>query len=367
MFTGTLTAGSDFFPEAARRSGGHVAGTQWNNPLELKDWDAQINDHAERTFFHGADWANVLAETYGYQPFYLVEREAGLRSILPLMEVRSALTGKRAGSLPFTDHCEPLCPDKTSFLELFRNAIEMGKLRGWKYLEIRGGHKFLNGMQPSHTFYGHTLNVPRDENRFVGELKSPVRRAIRKGEKAGVRVEISGDFNALRDFYRLHCITRRRHGSPPQPFSFFKNIYKHVLRKGAGIVILARWKKNPIAGAVFFNEGGSAFYKFGASDEAFQHLRGNNLVFREAIRWFSRRGAKKIDLGRTSLANEGLRRFKLGWEAEERTIHYFRYCLKNGKFISATDESYGWHNFLLRKTPIFASRIIGQILYRHWA
>lgn len=368
LLTENLIAGPDFFPEAKDRSFRHVNGVQWSSPLEKGDWDAQIDGQNERTFFHRAAWANVLTETYGFQPFYFVGHESGvLRSVLPFMEVQSALTGKRAVALPFTDHCEPLCPDKTSFQGLFRNAVELGKLRGWKYLEIRGGQKFLGGVQPSHSFYGHSLDVPRDENLFFGELKSPVRRAIRKAEKSGVRVEISREFGAVRNFYRLHCKTRKKHGAPPQPWSFFKNIHTHVLDKGAGVVILARWKKTPVAGAVFFKDGGSVLYKFGASDDALQHLRGNNLVFWEAIRWFSRRGAKKIDLGRTSLANEGLRRFKLGWKAEEKTIHYFRFCLKRGKFVPATDESYGWHNHVFRNAPVFVSRMIGRFLYRHWA
>lgn len=283
------------------------------------------------------------------------------------MEVRSTLTGKRAVALPFTDACEPLCADKTEFAELFRNAIELARARNWKYLEFRGAETFFNDTSPSISFYGHSINIPADENAFFQGLDSAVRRAIRKAEKSGVRVEISQDLAAVKQYYLLHCKTRKRHGLPPQPFLFFKNIYKHVLSNNCGIVALARWNKVPVAGAIFFHSGDKAIYKFGASDDAYQQVRGNNLVFREVIGWLSKNGIRTLDLGRTSMANEGLRRFKLGWSSEETKIGYFRFSLRTMKFISMHDEGAGWHNRIFKALPLWASRMAGEILYRHWA
>ncbi|HZF00394.1 MAG TPA: GNAT family N-acetyltransferase [Methylomirabilota bacterium] len=368
MLTENLITAPGIFPVAEAPS--RATGVQWINPLEHSDWDGRVADqnHPARSFFHSAAWANVLTETYGYKPVYFVTNEFGaLHSLLPLMEVDSGLTGKRAVALPFTDNCDPLCADTIGFKELFRNAVEFGKLSGWKYLEFRGGRKFLNGTPPSLSFYGHSLDLPPDENAFFGSLKSSVRRAIRKSEKEGVRTEISGELDAVKTFYSLQCKARKKHGLPPQPFSFFRNIHRHVLAKNLGIVVLARRKKTPVAGAIFFHSGGQAIYKFGASDETFQHLRGNNLVMWEAIRRFARCGVKKLDLGRTSIGNEGLRRFKLGWSAEEKFVNYFRFSLEQEKFVASDDEASGWHNRVFRALPAFASRMIGEILYRHWA
>ena len=43
----------------------------------------------------------------------------------------------------------------------------------------------------------------------------------------------------------------------------------------------------------------------------FQNLRPNNLVMWEGIKSLMQRGADTLHLGRTSMENEGLRRFKL--------------------------------------------------------
>ena len=370
MFSENLITAPEFFSSGKGRSPTRTLGVQWTNPLEASDWDARLasKNHPALSFFHTSAWANVLTETYGYRPFYFTTSEPGfLHSVLPFMEVPSRLTGNRAVALPFTDNCDPLCMDRVEFKDLFYNAIELGKLRGWKYLEFRGGHKLLNGMPPSVSYYGHSLDLPIDENTLFGQLKSSTRRAIRKAEKSGLCVEASTEADAVNHFYFLHCMTRKRHGLPPQPRSFFKNIQKHILAKDLGMILLARRKKQPVAGAIFFHMGGSAIYKFGASDDAFQHLRGNNLVMWEAIRCFLRRGVKKLDFGRTSTHNAGLRRFKLAWNAKEKDIGYFRYSLAQEKFTSAHDESSGWHNRVFNVLPSFVSRRIGNLLCRHWA
>ena len=47
--------------------------------------------------------------------------------MIPLMEVSSFLTGKRAVSLPFTDYCEPLAPHHEVLKVMFDAIILEGK------------------------------------------------------------------------------------------------------------------------------------------------------------------------------------------------------------------------------------------------
>ena len=122
-----------------------------------------------------------------------------------------------------------------------------------------------------------------------------------------------------------------------------------------------------IAAAVHFYQGVQAIYKYGASDKSFQHLRGNNLVMWEAIKWHVRQGSTSLDMGRTSLVNDGVRRFKLGWGVEESIIEYLKYDLRRECFMSESDGSFGWHNRFFQLMPVSLSRMIGAVLYRHWA
>ncbi|MEI2725731.1 MAG: GNAT family N-acetyltransferase [Verrucomicrobiota bacterium] len=164
---------------------------------------------------------------------------------------------------------------------------------------------------------------------FAG-LDAGVRRAIRKAQAAKVEIEIVTDLAAVQTYYALHCQTRRRHGVPPQPFRFFASIHRHLVAAGLGRVIQARWQGRIVASAVFFQFGRHAVYKFGASDRAFQHLRPTNLLMWEAIKWHAAHGFTALHFGRTSLANEGLRRFKLGFGAREERLACFRYDFRSG-------------------------------------
>lgn len=338
------------------------------NPVQHADWDKILAVHPQHSFFHGAAWARVLEAAYQFTPSYFtVIREGSVRSLLPIMEVDSPLTGRRGVALPFTDDCEPLYSNDDSTVELVQGAMEFGRGRGWKYMEFKGGRKLFKEAPASLAFYGHRLNLVDDEDVMFSRLSGSVRRAIRKAKKSGLTTEISGSPDAIRIFHSLQCETRKKHGLPPQSFDFFRHIQEHILSKNLGMVVLARYQGRPVAAAVHFHQGRQAIYKYGASDMAFQHLRGNNLVMWEAIKWHARNGSTVLDLGRASLANQGLRRFKLGWGAEERPIEYFKYNLRENRFLTDTDESSGWHNRLFRTMPLAFSRIIGAVLYRHWA
>ena len=211
------------------------------NPIGDSNWNALIASQPKHSFFHTAEWAKVLADTYGYTPVYFAAGETdGSRSILPLMEVDSWLTGRRGIALPFTDDCEPLCSDAKAFQKLFAGAVEFGKSRNWKYLELRGGRELFGEVPASLSFYGHGLDLTVGEDKLFSQLESSVRRAIRKSEKNGVTVEILQSVEAVRIFYSLQCRTRKKHGLPPQPFNFFLNIHKYILSQNMGMVVLAQ-------------------------------------------------------------------------------------------------------------------------------
>ena len=92
-------------------------------------------------------------------------------------------------------------------------------------------------------FYGHEIDLTGDEATLSGRVDGSVRRAIRKAEKEGVAVEVSGHARSHAvEFYGLLCQTRRKHGMPPQPFHFFRNVHEHVLSKKLGVVVTARFE-----------------------------------------------------------------------------------------------------------------------------
>jgi hypothetical protein len=85
------------------------------------------------------------------------------------------------------------------------------------------------------------------------------------------------------------------------------------------------------------------------------------------VQWYARAGFDRLDSGRTEKANEGLRRFKVGWGAVEHSIEYFKYDLGTQRFITGKGEFSHMRERILKRIPIPIARISGSVLYRHVA
>jgi Acetyltransferase (GNAT) domain len=336
------------------------------DPLHESDWDQLISSHHDAGCFHTSAWARVLHETYKHRPFYLqFSRGRRLALLVPLMEVCSPFTGRRGVCLPFSDACEPLVFDPEATGIVTDQLLGFARERGWKHVEIRGGVSLRLAARPAARFYGHTLDLRRDAKELITRFASSVRRAIRKAERCGVRAFVVRNRQAVSEFYQLHTQTRRRHGLPPQPESFFLNIHEHIIKPGLGFIVLARYGYRAVAAAIFFRFGKNALYKYGASDKRFQEFRANNLVMWHGIQVSARAGAEKLHFGRTDCENDGLRRFKLSWNAEEETLDYFRVDPAGRECSAHTCSNSAFHKQIFGKLPLVFNRLAGSMIYPH--
>jgi len=336
------------------------------DPISYAGWDDMLLKTPGASFFHSSHWTRVLNQSYGYKPLYFSEIKGNrLITLIPVMEVRSVLTGRRGVSLPFTDYCDLIINGDGSFQEAMDQVIEHGKKARWKSIEMRCGDALSQDISLSSFYYGHILYLSESEEglfrKFRKGTKSSANRAIREGVKATVCCS----WKAMEEFYRLQCITRKEHGLPPQPFSFFKNIYENIISQHRGIVVLASYNETIIAGAVYFHFNGSAIYKYAASNKAYQKVSANNLIMWEAIKWYSRSEYKSLYFGRTEPENKGLLQFKSGWGAKEYKISYFKYDLKRNSYVKDRSNLRGLHNKVFEKMPIPFLRLTGSLLYKH--
>jgi Acetyltransferase (GNAT) domain len=336
------------------------------DPLRESAWDHLVALHRDAGCFHTSAWARVLHQTYKHRPFYLqffVGRR--MAALVPVMEVRSAFTGRRGVCLPFSDACEPLIFEPNVRGVIRDRLLHFAQDRRWKHLEIRGGKSFQLAPSAATKFYGHVLHLCSEPAQIFGRFASSVRRAIRKAEHSGVSAMARRSREAVGDFYRLHVQTRRRHGLPPQPASFFQNIYNDIIKPGRGFTVVSERRSRPVAAAIFFRFGKNAVYKYGASDERFQAFRANNLVMWEGIQFLARHDVNKLHFGRTDCENEGLRRFKLSWDTEEETIDYFRVDPWGRQLLAPAHPSGAFHKKIFGMLPPVVNRLAGSIIYPH--
>ena len=337
------------------------------DPTQYPSWDSLLLQSQDHSFFHSSAWAKVLIDSYGYRATYTASIENGsLVFLMPLMEVVSLLTGKRGVSLPFTDAC-PVFDDNSGALpRAIREAMDLGKARRWRYIEWRGADLPIADAAPSEAFLSHDISLLGTENDLFASLESSNRRGIRKAMKSGVVAEISRSWDSMASFYRLQCLTRQRHGLPPQSLAFFKNVYNSVILKDLGHVVTATLSGRMIAASVFFHFGGRAIYKYGASDLAYQEHRPNNLTMWEAMNWYRGQGFESLNLGRTEEGNQGLIRYKRLWGGRESRIEYHRYDLRNSRFLQMSGKRGALASRLFAHMPKPALRLAGRLLYKHF-
>jgi hypothetical protein len=336
------------------------------DPVSDSTWDRIAASHPDSGIFHSSAWARVLCNTYHHKASYLhISRESRTVALLPVVEVASSFTGRRGISLPFSDFCHGLVFEEDAQSFVVNELLRLARSEEWKFFELRGGPKPQVSAVPSAVFYVHEINLSQGLDQLFARLTGSVRGAIRKAQRSGVVTEIGRSHELMSLYYQLHLRTRRRQGLPPQPFKFFLNIQKELIENGLGFVVLARAASRPIAGAVFLRNAGKAIYKYAASDERYQQFRGNDLVLWRAIEFSALEGTQTLNLGRTASDNGGLRRFKLGWDATEKNLHYFRFDVSANSWLSSSSLPGTLHKKVFGRLPLKLNQLAGAMIYPH--
>lgn len=335
------------------------------DPATCPDWNSQLKIPGA-DIFHTAEWCLVLKSAYNYRPVYQVATEdSHIKMLLPIFEIRSFLTGNRAVSLPFSDFCFPLSDREELLHEAARSLVELGRKSGWKYIELRG-HSLLPGAKPCQNFFHHQLDLEPPEEKIWKSLKETNRRNIKKATNSGLKIKFDRTVDGLDEFYRLHLLTRKRHGLPAQPRSFFRKIQENIIARNLGIVVLTSWKNQPVAGAIYFYFNNRAIFKYGASNARFHHLRPNNLVMWEAILWLKENDCRTLSLGRTDSHDRGLLSYKQQWSGYESVLNYSRYYFDGQTGKSYQIQEPRWSGRFLKRMPLWMIEILGRIIYRHF-
>ena len=336
------------------------------NPLLDGKWENAISMHRDATIFHSTAWARVLVDTYGHRPFYIqMSLNGSLLALVPMMEVQSVVTRSRGICLPFSDYCAPLTFSSFGHELVAQKLQQIARERRWSYFELRSHSIVPNDVPASESYYGHFLDLRIGPEALISNFSSSVQRAVRKAQRSGLSVSIQTGPDAMAQFYKLHVRTRRRHGAPPQPRSFFINVQRHLISSGFGFIVLVECQRGAIAAAMFLKLGRHAVYKFGASDERVQALRGNNLAMFEGIKYLAEEGAETLHFGRTDKENEGLRRFKLSWGATEEEIRYACFEMASGSWKRSRESRSIFHKRIFRALPASLNRLAGAIIYPH--
>lgn len=329
-------------------------------------WQSFAQSFPQANIFHHPIWINLLAECYGYKPLIIgiCDHDDNLIAGLPIMEINSFLSGRRWVSLPFSDYLIPLSNDETAFMSLINRLVGLYKNFEIPKVEIRWNIPSLPMIQQSSQFYLHQLHLEPDPDIVQKKFHRTQRQNIHTAEKNNIKIIWGKTINEMREFYRLHCVTRHKQGVPVQPWKFFKLILERLFEKDLGFILLAYLNGDCLAAGLFLHWGKTLTYKYASSSEELQNLRPNHLLTWTAIQWGCENGFKIFDFGRTEITNEGLRTYKNRWGVEETELFYSVMSKKTSQPVNGGLDT--MVEKFIQKSPLWVCRLSGEILYRHF-
>ena len=337
------------------------------DPLTDPRWLPFLDATPGATVFHHPHWIAPLMEAYHYAPASLgcFEGEM-LVGVLPLLEIRSRLTGCRAVSLPFSDYGGSVAVSAGVHALLLDAALKQGRERGQAFVEMRCELEHAHAA-PGGAFKRHQLELGNDPDRlFKAFDKSQNQRGVNKFQKSGALVERRVDREGLQTFMHLNYLTRRKHGLPPQPDRFFDGVQRHILDRGMGFVSVARLGDQVLAACVFMRYKDTLYYKYGASDDEGLVHRPNHGIMWDAMQYGIAEQVRVLDFGRSDLDGEGLIKFKRGWGTVETDIAYARVGTQGKRAAGgAGGGALDRLQPLIQRMPVPVLKVIGQVLYEH--
>ncbi|MGC1187167.1 MAG: GNAT family N-acetyltransferase [Candidatus Acidiferrales bacterium] len=341
------------------------------DPTKDPRWAELVEWHPKASVFHTVGWLQALRSTYGYEPVaYTTSAPTGdLKNGLVFCRIDSWLTGRRLVSLPFSDHCEPLCDsaeDVNFLISYLHNSLEH---RGWKYLEVRpvdgnfGPTSGDNGFLAIGTYFLHTVDLrPALSEVFRGFDKNNVQRRIHRAQRASLVEKCGRSEDLLADFYALFTMTRGRHRLPPTPYTWFQNL---IHFQNQALQIRVAYKDDtPVAAILTLRFRDVVYFKYGCSDARFNSLGATPWLLWNAIEAAKLSGANSFDMGRTEQRDVGLLAFKNHWVPKPKCLIYLKF-----PYTSSIDSVGGWRLDIAKRVfsymPDKLLTITGRLIYRH--
>jgi Acetyltransferase (GNAT) domain len=276
--------------------------------VELNDCDwADMDSYPDRVIFQTREWLDFVARTQRAEPLVasvlddgrpvgyftgLIVKRLGIRIL------GSPLPGWTTESMGFNLIEDVSRADAAVALVHFA----FGPLRcahlELKDRRLRAFDVEARGFESDSTLT-YEMDLSQDESAIFGRMSSACRRAIRKAEKVGVRVERTTDPEFAEEYYaQLKRVFARQSLVPTYGIERVRDLIDCLEPTGRLLLVRALSPDGrPIATGMFPAFNGTAYFWGGASLREDQILRPNEAIMWYAIRYWHTRGMSKLDLG----------------------------------------------------------------------
>ncbi|MGH8218571.1 MAG: FemAB family XrtA/PEP-CTERM system-associated protein [Steroidobacteraceae bacterium] len=331
-------------------------------PVDRARWNEFVHRHPQATFFHLAEWEDILSHAFGHRGRYLYAESAGrIVGVLPLAEVKSLLFGHSLISTPFCVYGGIVADNESAHRALERQACELGRQLGVDYLEMRNRRQRHPGWPSKDLYVTFRRPIDPDADKNMNAIPRKQRAMVRKGIQRQLRSELDADTQRLYDIYSESL---RNLGTP-----VFSRRYLALLRKTfaeQSEVLTVTHESQPVASVLSFYFRDEILPYYGGSTTAARNLGANDFMYWQVMERARERGARLFDFGR-SKRGTGSFDFKSHWgfEPEPLCYEYFLVKAREVPNLSPSNSKFGRLIALWRRLPVSVTRLLGPPIARY--
>jgi CelD/BcsL family acetyltransferase involved in cellulose biosynthesis len=334
-------------------------------PATLEHLDpksARWLDFAQRhkqTLFQSADWASVVASTYGF-PIRVAAlvRDGHVVAGLPYAEIDD-FRGRRRVAFAFADVCEPLGDDWP--------ALERALCDDAVPWQIRSRVAPGPAADAREVGVHQSVSLAGGPEGVRSRLHAKQRANALAGERAGLTHRLLSTDEAVETFYALHSRVRvAKHRLLPQPRAFFERLAECFF-PDRGFVVAAHAEGRTVAAMLFIKWGETLYYKFSASDLDALEMHPNHYLLEKVVEEAAREGFATVDLGISE--DEGLVRFKRRLGADAVPVFAGKYLHpEKTDAVREMETALGDITRILTEPDLSltAAQAAGNVLYRYF-
>lgn len=343
------------------------------DPLDDKRWDVYVKRHPQGTIYHHSAWKEVIDKSFPQvKPFYLLAEDSHKKvmGVAPFFQVKSWLTGNRLVSLPFSLYSDPLVKNDDVLDLLIHEAKVIQKNLGASYFEIRTktcSKLAETELRPHNATLNYKLDLKPDLETLKHSFhKSCIRQRINRAEKRSLHIRFAENERDLNIFFELNCMTRKKFGVPPHPYSFFLTMWSILKPLNMMDILIQEIQNEPIAAILYIKYNKKAHGEYMGVNGAYRKYDPNISLYWSAINKLKQEEFRSLDFGSTSIHNEGLKAFKSRWGTVEETLTHYYYPDVQGISVDVENSTkYRLFTSVCRAMPISLFKATGSYLYRH--
>lgn len=281
-------------------------------------WDAFVMACPEATFFHRAEWQQVLQQVFGHATFYLyAERDGAIVGVLPLAQVKSLLFGHALVSLPFCVYAGVAACDDAAAQALEAEAERLAQQFGASHLELRQLARQHAGWPRQDLYVTFRKPILPDEEANLQAIPRKQRAMVRKGIKNGLRAT---EDDGVDRFFALYASNVHRHGTPALPKRYFETL-RRLFGPDCSVLTVTSAEGQPLSSVLSFQFRDEILPYYAGDHEAARELAANDFKYWELLRRACAQGLKTFDYGRSKVGT-GPYAFKKNWGFEPQPLHY---------------------------------------------